>query len=124
MRAASSVTRWPAAWAWPPTRSRRCIGTVWRARPATGSPAPTPARGGGGAAARVGGVLGSRLGGGAGQGLACHNLGLCYSNGTGVAEDDAQALAWFRRASEAGYDFGTWRVGVHYEFTAKQPGEA
>jgi uncharacterized protein len=29
-------------------------------------------------------------------------LGQCYANGTGLALDDVQAAAWYRRAAESG----------------------
>jgi TPR repeat protein len=39
------------------------------------------------------------------QGLADvqHNLGVMYRDGRGVAQDDAQAIAWYRRAVERGF---------------------
>jgi TPR repeat protein len=31
-----------------------------------------------------------------------YDLGICYSNGSGVAADKAQAVKWFKRAADAG----------------------
>ena len=30
-------------------------------------------------------------------------LGLCYQNGTGVAEDEKEAVKWYTKSAEQGY---------------------
>ena len=43
-----------------------------------------------------------------------HNLGVMYDNGVGVPEDDATAVAWFRRAAEKGYIKSQSNLGLMY----------
>ena len=33
-----------------------------------------------------------------------HNPGVCYQAGTGVKKDEAEAVKWYRKAAEQGYD--------------------
>lgn len=42
------------------------------------------------------------------------NLGLMYFNGTGVPQDDQQALKWFRLAAEQGDAFSQFALGNMY----------
>lgn len=42
------------------------------------------------------------------------NLGLMYFNGTGVAQDDRQALNWFRLAADQGDAFAQFALGNMY----------
>ena len=39
----------------------------------------------------------------AGDLAAQYNLGIMYAEGRGVPQDDAEAVAWFRRAAEQGH---------------------
>lgn len=39
-----------------------------------------------------------------GKPLAMHNLGLCYRDGKGVTADADQAMAWFQKAADLGYE--------------------
>nr|WP_248291524.1 tetratricopeptide repeat protein [Neoroseomonas marina] len=42
-------------------------------------------------------------------------FGRCLENGWGVAEDQAAAALWFRRAAEAGLDWGQYNLGnMHF----------
>lgn len=43
-----------------------------------------------------------------------YNLGVRYANGDGVAQDDAQALAWYRRAAAQGYASAQYNLGFFY----------
>ncbi|NDJ14760.1 MAG: hypothetical protein EBY17_26805, partial [Acidobacteriia bacterium] len=43
------------------------------------------------------------------------NLGVRYLNGTGVAKDEVQAVAWFRKAAEQGYAAGQNHLGFMYQ---------
>lgn len=42
------------------------------------------------------------------------NLGLMYFNGTGVSQDDQQALKWFRLAADQGDAFAQFALGNMY----------
>ena len=42
------------------------------------------------------------------------NLGLMYFNGTGVPQDDQQALKWFRQAADQGDAFAQFALGNMY----------
>lgn len=44
------------------------------------------------------------------------NLALLYENGLGVARNDIEALAWYRRAAELGDPGAQRNVGVFYAF--------
>ena len=39
----------------------------------------------------------------AGEASAQFELGLMYANGRGVPQDDAEAIAWYRRSTEQGH---------------------
>ncbi len=41
-------------------------------------------------------------------------LGLIYSEGVGVAQDDAEAVKWFRKAADQGYANSQNNFGVMY----------
>lgn len=43
-----------------------------------------------------------------------YHLGIMYSNGTGVPEDDAEALKWFRKAAEQGHRNASVLLGGLY----------
>ena len=43
--------------------------------------------------------------------LATYQLGKCWRDGRGVLPDDEQAKLWFRRATDAGYDFAQYALG-------------
>ena len=49
-----------------------------------------------------------------GDAVAQYNLGFSYAYGTGVAQDDALALAWYRRAAEQGLAAAQHHLGVMY----------
>ena len=40
--------------------------------------------------------------------------GSCYANGQGVAQDDAEALRWFRLAAEQGFAAAQFNLGFMY----------
>ncbi len=42
-------------------------------------------------------------------------MGVLYDTGQGVSQDPAKALAWYRRAAEAGSPAGAFNVGVFYD---------
>ena len=46
--------------------------------------------------------------------MAQFNLGVMYTNGRGVAQDDKQAVAWYRKAAEQGYARAQYNLGVMY----------
>ena len=48
----------------------------------------------------------------AGDAEAQNNLGLMYFNGRGVAQDDAEAVAWYRRAAEQGFANAQYNLGA------------
>ena len=51
----------------------------------------------------------------AGNAAAQHNLGVMYDNGTGVAQDYAAAVSWYRKAADQGYAQAQYNLGVmHY----------
>ncbi len=50
----------------------------------------------------------------AGNAAAQSNLGLCYSNGSGVAVDKAEAFKWYKRAAEAGFAAAQFYLGICY----------
>ncbi len=41
-------------------------------------------------------------------------LGSMYKNGTGVAQDDKEAVKWYRKAAEQGEAFARYNLGVMY----------
>ena len=43
-----------------------------------------------------------------------NNLGLMYANGTGVAEDDVEAVKWYRKAAEQGLAAAQNNLGYMY----------
>jgi hypothetical protein len=43
------------------------------------------------------------------------NVGVMYSDGRGVPQDEAQATAWFRKAAEHGNTDAQFCMGVNYE---------
>lgn len=45
-----------------------------------------------------------------GDSLAQTNLGIMYVNGSGVAKDDVEAVAWYRKASEQGNELAQSRL--------------
>ena len=49
-----------------------------------------------------------------GDAVAQYNLGFSYAYGTGVPQDDARALAWYRLAAEQGLDAAQHHLGVMY----------
>ncbi len=44
-----------------------------------------------------------------------HNLGFLYHVGRGVAQNDAQAMIWYRKAADQGYAPSQFNVGVMFE---------
>ena len=48
----------------------------------------------------------------AGDAEAQNNLGLMYFNGRGVAQDEAEAVAWYRRAAEQGFANAQYNLGA------------
>ncbi|MGD9537662.1 MAG: peptidoglycan-binding protein [Alphaproteobacteria bacterium] len=49
-----------------------------------------------------------------GEPSAQHNLGLMYYTGQGVAQDDAMAAHWYRRAAEQDYAVAQYNLGLLY----------
>ncbi len=45
-----------------------------------------------------------------------YNLGLMYSRGVGVEEDDAEALKWYRMAADQGHAKAQYNLGMMYYF--------
>ena len=43
-----------------------------------------------------------------------YNLGVKYTNGEGVPEDDRQGVYWYRKAAEQGYDPARYTLGLMY----------
>jgi len=50
-----------------------------------------------------------------GNANAQNNLGLCYLNGNGVAQDYAQAAYWYRKAADQGNAAAQYNLGYCYE---------
>jgi TPR repeat protein len=50
-----------------------------------------------------------------GDAAAQYKLGLMYGEGEGVARDDAQAVAWYRKAAGQGYALAQAELGVMYK---------
>lgn len=48
----------------------------------------------------------------AGNSLAQHNLGVLYEEGLGVPQNDATAIAWYKRAAEQGNPQSTYNIGM------------
>ena len=48
----------------------------------------------------------------AGNAAAQNNLGLMYDNGTGVAQDYAAAVSWYRTAADQGYAKAQYNLGL------------
>ena len=57
-----------------------------------------------------------RIGANLGFAGAQYNLGLCYANGQGVAQDYAWAVKWFRKAAEQGLAKAQYDLGVCYYY--------
>jgi hypothetical protein len=49
-----------------------------------------------------------------GNAKAQYNLGVCYSDGAGVAKDAAEAVNWYRKAAEQGLAEAQYNLGVCY----------
>ena len=49
-----------------------------------------------------------------GESDAQYNLGLMYSNGQGVLQDDAEAVRWYRLSAEQGFAPAQFNLGVRY----------
>ena len=45
-------------------------------------------------------------------------LGNCYETGKGIAEDDAEALKWYRKAADQNYARAQWWLGFSYQYGA------
>ena len=45
-----------------------------------------------------------------------YNLGLMYSRGEGVKQDDVEAAKWFRKAAEQGEAEAQFKLAMMYEF--------
>ena len=50
-----------------------------------------------------------------GDAWAQYNLGVCYSFGYGVLQDDKQAFYWYTTAAEQGYASAQNNLGVCYD---------
>jgi TPR repeat protein/DNA-binding IscR family transcriptional regulator len=50
-----------------------------------------------------------------GHAIAQNNLGIMYSSGQGVPQDDAEAAKWYRRAAEQGEAFAQYNLGIMYD---------
>ena len=42
-------------------------------------------------------------------------IGIMYSNGYGVEEDEYEATRWFRKSAEQGYNWGQYNLGLQYQ---------
>ena len=42
------------------------------------------------------------------------DLGVCYKHGAGVAQDQAEAVRWYRLATEQGYAYAQFILGACY----------
>ena len=51
----------------------------------------------------------------AGDSIDQYNLGVMYANGTGVAENDQEAVKWYRLAAEQGLAEAQYNLGVMYD---------
>ena len=51
----------------------------------------------------------------AGDKVSQFNLGVMYSNGKGVPQDNAEAVKWYRLAAEQGYDKAQNYLGIMFE---------
>ena len=51
----------------------------------------------------------------AGDAVAQYDLGVMYANGLGVPEDDAEALRWYRLATDQGHADAQLSLGFKYE---------
>ncbi len=49
-----------------------------------------------------------------GDARAQYNLGLMYTNGLGVPQDDATAVSWYRKAAEQGFAEAQFNLGSMY----------
>jgi TPR repeat protein len=49
-----------------------------------------------------------------GDAIAQYNLGLMYSSGEGVPENDAQAVRWYRKAADQGDAMAQTNLGLMY----------
>jgi len=49
-----------------------------------------------------------------GDAIAQYNLGVMYSTGQGVPEDDVEAVAWWRKAADQGQASAQHFLGVSY----------
>ena len=58
------------------------------------------------------------------QAVAEANLGEMYSNGSGVPQDYAQAVAWYRKAADQGTRRGTRERGVAWRMAQSPRGGA
>jgi TPR repeat protein len=44
-----------------------------------------------------------------------HNLGLCYSQGTGVAQDYGKAVHWYQKAAKGGLSASQYNLALCYK---------
>ena len=49
-----------------------------------------------------------------GDETAQHNIGVMYDKGKGVAQSDAEAMAWYLKAAEQGYDMAQFNLGAMF----------
>ena len=49
-----------------------------------------------------------------GHATAQYNLGVFYAKGLGVAQDDAEAVKWYRKAAEQGVADAQYNLGLMY----------
>ena len=57
---------------------------------------------------------GDRLDAEKGNARGQYNLGTCYASGTGVKQNEAEALKWFLKAADQGYSFAQCNLGIYY----------
>src|ERR1700704_2814878 len=50
-----------------------------------------------------------------------NDLGMIYENGQGVAKDERQALAWYRKAADQGFDKAEFNLGAMYDLGGGAP---
>ncbi len=50
-----------------------------------------------------------------GDAIAQYNLGVMYTKGEGVPQDDGEAVRWFRKAAQQGFSQAQYNLGVMYD---------
>jgi len=56
-----------------------------------------------------------------GSAYAQYDLGVCYEEGKGVAQDNEKAFYWYTKAAEQEYDKAQYKLGYCYDFGINMP---